>query len=230
MRHAPGAGRGARTARSGGGGPTGCPRVSRPAAPRAVRVTHGPRGLSRRAFYADRHPRPAPHTGYRSLLPRAAHGARLAAGRARRSGRWVMLRPRPGVPARPASQRRGPRRAHKAPLLAAAACRAGRAADCLGRGQPPRSLAQGGGADAWREAGARDRKRAVLHAAPPWGHSLLLPGTTRVLAIGLWILACPQGGRGKLDGMHGGNAGKLDDGDAWGPGAPAWHCLRAKPR
>ena len=59
------------------------------------------------------------------------------------------------------------------------------------------------------------------------GHSLLLPGTTRVL--GLWILACPQG-RGKLDGMHGGNAGKLDDGDAWGPGAPAWHCLRAKPR
>ena len=85
-----------------------------------------------------------------------------------------MLRPRPGVPARAAPSTAGSaaRRAHKAPLKVHKACRAGRAADCLGRGQPPRSLAQGGGADAWRKAGGRT-----------WGHGLLLPGTTH---------ACPR--------------------------------------
>ena len=86
-------------------------------------------------------------------------------------------------PPRLASQRRGDSRpagraravagAHKAPLLAAAACRRGGCVvDCLERGQPPRSLAQSGGADAWRKVGGR-----------AWGHGLLLPGTTH---------ACPR--------------------------------------
>ena len=89
-------------------------------------------------------------------------------------------------PPRPASQRRGDSRpagraravagAHKAPLLAAAACRRGGCVvDCLERGQPPRSLAQGGGADAWRKV-----------VGGPGGMVFYCPAR-RTRVLGLWI-------------------------------------------
>ena len=203
-------GRGARTARSGGGGPTGCPRASRPAPPRrgpSAPRTWPPRGLlSPRVL---RRSPPAPRPPHRVSLSLAPGSAWCAPCGRPRPAIWEVgyAKATPGRPRPRRAEHRGvggPRVGGRAPACVP------RLPQCLQSPAQERAsalLAAAGGGPTGRALGPNDhRVGRRRHLRPGRG----------LLGLGMWIsrFSLPSR-RPKLDGMPHKLDGELGDGDAW---------------